>query len=150
MNDMPRGAGVGDVPSPVEIQRRPEYRLRDVTILLCGDETELPIAGSKGADEGRHISIPLEPTEALHRFEDTRGDPAEHQLPAAPALDVPLHRPRPADEAFDRVGGCERAAQAGRQLQREDGERLVEASRTLAAALGYSVSSRRARSCSRR
>ncbi len=91
------------------------------------------VACAQGVDQRRHVSIPLQPTEALDGLEDACGHPAQHHVTAPPALDVPFHKSRAADETFGRVRGRERAPQARRQLQREDGERLIEA---LADALG--------------
>ena len=61
-----------------------------LSIFLSGDETELPIARTKRGDERRHVSIPLQATEAFHGFEHISRDPPQHHLCAAPALHVAL------------------------------------------------------------
>src|SRR5262249_6446871 len=117
----------GDVPLAVEIHwRRLGRRLRDLSFLLCDAETELAVSCTERGDERRNVSIPFQATEAFDGFEDTGGDPPEHHLPSTPALDVALHVTGAAEETLCRVGGRQGSPQASRQVQREDGERLVE------------------------
>ena len=47
-------------------------------------------------------------TETLHGFENGGGGPSQDHVSAAPPFDVPLHVPRAADQAFDRVGRRDR------------------------------------------
>ena len=87
----------------------------------------MPIAGTQRVDQRGHVSIPLHATAALDGLEDSRGHPPEHHLPATPTFHVALHQPCAADEALGRSRRGERAAQARRARQREDGERFIEA-----------------------
>ena len=48
-------------------------------------------ARTKRSDEPGHIGMPRQPPEAFDGFEHARGDPAQHHLPSAPALHIPLH-----------------------------------------------------------
>ena len=59
----------GMAPPAVEIRRRLVRRLRDLTSLFRGDESELAIACAQGVDHCRHV---LQSTKALHGFEDAR------------------------------------------------------------------------------
>ena len=65
--------------------------------------------------------------ETLHGFEHGGGGPSQDHVAAAPSFDVPLHVPRAADQAFDRVGRRNRLPEAIGQAEREDGEGVVEA-----------------------
>ena len=65
--------------------------------------------------------------EAFHGFENRGSGPSQDHLSSAPPFYVPLHVPRAADQAFDRVGRCERLPEAIGQAEREDRERFVEA-----------------------
>jgi hypothetical protein len=65
----------------------------------------LLIAGAKDGDQSRHIPASCQPTEPFHGFEDTGRDPAQHHLPAAPPLHIPLHVTRATEQA---LGGIRR------------------------------------------
>ena len=84
-------------------------------VLHCDDEAELADRVREARRRAGHVSIPLQPTEAFDGFEDARGDPAQHHLPAAPALDVALHVSGAADETLGGVGRGQRALQARRE-----------------------------------
>ena len=77
------------------------------------DEAQLPIARTKRGDERRHVSIRLQPTEALHGFPDAGGHPRQHHLSAAPALDVPLHVTCAVEQTLGGVGRRQGSPQAG-------------------------------------
>jgi hypothetical protein len=98
-----------------------------VAIPFYVDETELTVTRAQGGDQGRHVSISLQTTETLHGFEDAGGDPTKHHLSSAPAFDVSLHHACAANETLDGVSRRQRTTQARRQVQREDGERFLEA-----------------------
>lgn len=94
--------------------------------LLLGDaEAELLIASTECGDEHRHVSLPLRSTEALDGLQDAGRDPAQH-LPPAPPLDFALHVTDATEKTLSGVGRGQGSAQTGREVQREDGERLVE------------------------
>src|SRR5262249_38901088 len=99
----------------------------DLTDLRSRDEPELLVTCTKSRDEHRHVSISLHASKALHCLQHTRRDPPQHHLSVAPAFDITLHVTRATDETLGGVRRRERAAQAGREFQREHGERLVEA-----------------------
>jgi len=106
------GGGFGDI-------------LRDL-LLHRITEAKALVSGAEGRDELRHVRMPLQTPKALGRFEDAGGDPAQHHLAAPPARDVTLHLTGPADKALDGVGRSERALKPGREVQRQDGHRLLE------------------------
>ena len=99
--------------------------LRDL-LLQSITEAKALISGTEGSDERRHVGVPLQAPKALGGFEDAGGDPAQHHLAAPPARDVTLHVTGPADEALDGVRRSERALEPGREVQRQDGHRLLE------------------------
>ena len=76
---------------------------------------ELSVACTQRSDEHRHVSISLHPTEALHGLQDAGGDPPQHHLPAAPALDVALHVTRTTEQTLRSVGGRQKSGAAAQR-----------------------------------
>src|SRR6516225_11816698 len=93
---------------------------------LSRRESELLIAGAQRGDQLRHIAESLQPPESFDRLEDTRGHPAEHHLPTAPAFDVPFHVPRAADQALGGIGRDQRPLQPVRQPQAHHRQRFFK------------------------
>jgi hypothetical protein len=85
------------------------------------------IASAQASDELRHILVAFQSAETLHGFENGGSGPSQDHVSAAPPFDVPLHVPRAADQAFDRIGRRDRLPEAIGQAEREDGEGVVEA-----------------------
>ncbi len=74
--------------------------------------------------------------ELLLRLHNPDRGPAQDHLAVAPALDIAGHGPSHRDHGLDGVGRLEGPEQAGAESKAGDRERLLEASRSLTAALG--------------
>src|SRR5262252_2487859 len=68
----------------------------------------------------------LDATKPGGGLEQAEPGPAPNHVAASPALDVARDVAERADEILDTVGGGEEAAQRGRQVELEDGERLLQ------------------------
>jgi hypothetical protein len=103
-------------------------RISDTTAQRSsGQPKDLPLRSrAERGDERRHASMSFQAAEVFHGFEDTGRDPVQHHLSAAPAPDVPLHMTCATEQTLGGVRRRQRAAQARREVQREDGQRLVE------------------------
>ena len=79
--------------------------LRDLLFLHRLSEAEALISGTERRDQLRHIGTSPQAPEAFGRFEDAGGDPTQHHLASAPALDVAFYMAGSTDEALGGVGG---------------------------------------------
>ena len=84
------------------------------------------IAGTKCRDESGHVGLPLQTPEALDGFEHARRDPAQHHLPATPALYIPLHVSGATQQTLGGIGRPQRSLEARREVEAEDRQRLGE------------------------
>ena len=89
-------------------------------------ESELLITSSERWDERRHVGLPLQPAKALRGFQYPGGDPALDHRASTPALDVPLHVPNAAHEAFDGVRRGQRVTESVGDVEYQDRQGLVE------------------------
>src|SRR6476469_4473721 len=60
---------------------------------------------AQGVDELGHLLVALDAAEGPFGVEHSRGGPAQHHLPVAPAGDVAVGGSGDRDHRFDRVGG---------------------------------------------
>ena len=94
------------------------------------------IAGSQHRDQLRHVSISLQPAETLDGFQDTGADPAQNHPATPPPFHIAPDVSGATDETLRRIRRRQGPTQAIRDAECQHGQRFVEATRTLSAALG--------------